>query len=264
MTSRISRKLISIIVVSLNTKKKFLKTIKSVQKQVYKNYEIIIVDGKSTDGTVDEIKKLKNKKVKYIIQKDRGIYDAMNKGIRKSSGKWIIFLNSGDTFNSPNILQNILKKKVSHYDVIYSDTIVVTKNLSYKVKGINFTKKTVIMPFCHQSTIVKSQHLKNNQFNLNYKLSSDFNFFLDSYSKKFKFYKYSQVISKVEAYGKSDLNRQKVFSENIEIFLKKGIYHKVLQLFCLKFFEFIKNLIKILLPSALTKKILLIKYQKSF
>ena len=99
---------------------------------------------------------------------------------------------------------------------------------------------------------------------MNYKLSSDFNFFLDSYSKKFKFYKYSQVISKVEAYGKSDLNRQKVFSENIEIFLKKGIYHKVLQLFCLKFFEFIKNLIKILLPSALTKKILLIKYQKSF
>jgi glycosyltransferase involved in cell wall biosynthesis len=264
MTSQISRELISIIVVSLNTKKKFLKTIKSVQKQVYKNYEIIIVDGKSVDGTVDEIKKLKDKKVKYIIQKDKGIYDAMNKGIRKSSGKWIIFLNSGDIFNSQNILQNIFTKKITHYDVIYSDTIVVTKNLSYKVKGKNFTKKTVIMPFCHQSTIVKSQHLKNNQFDLNYKLSSDFNFFLNSYYKKFKFYRYSQIISKVEAKGKSDLNRQKVFSENIEIFLKKGFYFKVLQLFGLKFFDLIKNLIKVLLPATLIKKILVIKYQKSF
>lgn len=264
MISQTNGKLISIIVVSLNTKKKFLKTIKSIQKQVYKSYEIIIIDGKSTDGTVDEIKKLKDKKIKYIIQKDKGIYDAMNKGIRKSSGKWIIFLNSGDTFNSSNILQNIFKKKVSHYDVIYSDTIVATKNFSYKVKGKNFTKKTVIMPFCHQSTIVKSQHLKNNQFDLNYELSSDFNFFLESYFKKFKFYKYSQTISKVEANGKSDLNRQKVFSENMKIFLKKGFYYKVLQLVFLKFFEFIKNLIKILLPASLIKKILVLKYQKSF
>ena len=264
MTLQVNRKSISIVIVSLNTKKKFLKTIKSVQKQAFKSYEIIIVDGKSTDGTVNEIKKLNDKKVKYIIQKDKGIYDAMNKGIRIASGKWIIFLNSGDTFNCPKILQNIFKKKVSHYDVIYSDTIVVTKDLSYKVKGKNFTKKTIIMPFCHQSTIVKAQHLKNNKFDLNYKLSSDFNFFLESFSKKLKFYKYSQAISKVEANGKSDLNRQEVFSENIKIFLNKGFYYKILQLFFIKLFEFIKNFIKILLPAILIKKILVIKYQKLF
>ena len=96
MKSQIHRKLISIIVVSLNTKKDFLKTIKSIQKQVYKDYEVIVVDGKSTDGTVEEIKKLKDKKIKYIIQKDNGIYDAMNKGIQLAIGKAISLINSDD------------------------------------------------------------------------------------------------------------------------------------------------------------------------
>ena len=105
--------LFSIIVVSLNTKNKFLKTIRSIEKQKYKNYEIIIVDGKSKDGTIDIIKKFKKKKIKFIIEKDKGIYDAMNKGVKISSGKWIIFLNSGDIFNNFNVLKKISQKKNS-------------------------------------------------------------------------------------------------------------------------------------------------------
>ena len=102
--------LFSIVIVSLNTKNEFLKTIKSVVKQKYKNYEIV-VDGKSEDGTIDVIKKLKKKKnIKFIIEKDKGIYDAMNKGIKKSSGKWIIFLNSGDIFHDLNVLKKYSKK----------------------------------------------------------------------------------------------------------------------------------------------------------
>jgi len=264
MKIKVHGKLVSIIVVSLNTKKKFLKTINSIQRQDYQNYEIIIVDGKSIDGTIKEIKKIKNKKVKYIIQKDNGIYDAMNKGIKKSKGEWIIFLNSGDIFYSQNVLRKILRKKINNFDILFGDTVVVSKSLTYKVIAKKFTNKTITMPFCHQSTLVKSKYLKKYQFDLNYNLSSDFNFFLNSYYKNLNFNKHNSVISKVEAYGKSDLNRQAVFSQNIRIFLKKGYYFNVLSLFFIKFLEFVKDLIKLFLPAKLVKQIIKIKYQKLF
>ena len=107
---------ISIIVVSLNTKKLFLKTIKSILNQKYKNFEIIVVDGKSKDGTINEIRKIKNKKFQFIIEKDKGIYDAMNKGVSKCSGSWVIFLNSGDMFSNKNVLNKISKKKINKAD----------------------------------------------------------------------------------------------------------------------------------------------------
>ena len=86
---------VSIIVVSLNTKIDFLETIESIKRQTYKNYETIVIDGKSNDGTVDEINKIKDNLSNFIIEKDTGIYDAMNKGIALAKGEWIIFLNSG-------------------------------------------------------------------------------------------------------------------------------------------------------------------------
>ena len=89
---------ISIIVVSLNTKKDFIKTIKSIKDQNYEDAEIIVIDGQSTDGTVEEINKMKKYFSKIIIEKDSGIYYAMNKGILLADSKWIIFMNSGDVF----------------------------------------------------------------------------------------------------------------------------------------------------------------------
>ena len=130
----------SIIVVSLNTKKKLLKTLKSIyaQKFYHKKYEIIVIDGSSTDGTFEEVLKKKNKIDKLIIEKDSGIYDAMNKGIKHSKGEWIIFLNSGDLFYKNNILKKIYELKLSKNDVIYGNTIVNNNNLKYLVNGKNF------------------------------------------------------------------------------------------------------------------------------
>ena len=252
----------SIIVVSLNTKKKFLKTIKSIKDQTYKNYETIIVDGKSTDGTIEEILKLKriSRRFKFIIEKDKGIYDAMNKGIKKCSGKWVIFLNSGDIFYKNNVLKNILKKNIKDSDIVYSDTVIDTKKIVYKTIGNNFSYKTLLMPFCHQSSLVKSKYLKKNKFDLNYKLSSDFNFFLSSFCENLKFSKCNFIISKVEAYGQSDLNRQKVFNENMIIFFKKKFYFKVFIIFLIKIFASIKYLIKIILPTKTKEYLIKFKY----
>ena len=101
----------SIITVVKNDEKNIKKTINSVLKQNYKNYEYLIIDGKSTDRTVDNIKRFK-KKFKLVSNKDKGIYDAMNKGIKLSKGEVIVFINSGDTFTK-NALKFYIEEKIS-------------------------------------------------------------------------------------------------------------------------------------------------------
>ena len=115
---------VSIIVVSLNTKIDFLETIESIKRQTYKNYETIVIDGKSNDGTVDEINKIKDNLSNFIIEKDTGIYDAMNKGIALAKGEWIIFLNSGDIFFDDFTLEKIFNEELSNKDVVFGNTVI--------------------------------------------------------------------------------------------------------------------------------------------
>ena len=120
--------LFTIIIVSYNTKNEFIKTLNSVKRQTYKKYEVIIIDGYSNDGTIDLIKKIKDKRINFLIERDNGIYDAMNKGIKKANGQWTLFLNSGDIFVDQNILINvnaIIKKKS---DIVFGNTIIKNKN----------------------------------------------------------------------------------------------------------------------------------------
>jgi glycosyltransferase involved in cell wall biosynthesis len=101
---KFNKNYISIITVVLNAEKTIERTIKSIISQSYTNYEIIIIDGGSTDGTIDIIKKYKKKISYWISEKDQGIYHAMNKGIKKSSGNIIGILNADDYY-----LKNALK-----------------------------------------------------------------------------------------------------------------------------------------------------------
>ena len=256
--------LFSIIVVSLNTKYQFLKTINSIKNQTFKKYEVVIVDGKSKDGTIDEIKKIKNKKFKFIIEKDKGIYDAMNKGVRKCSGSWIIFLNSGDILCNQNVLKKISKKKINEVDILFGDTIIQNKFFNYKSKAKNFTKETFLMPFCHQSSLIKRNLLMKYRFDLKYKISSDFNFFIDSYYKSYSFLNLNLMISKVTSGGLSDSNRKKVFQENIKIIRKYNYDIRYLIILYINiWFNHFKNFIKFLIPDYLISFILSIKYGKN-
>ena len=168
------KKNVSIIVVSLNTKSSFLKTINSIISQTYANKEIIVVDGNSTDGTIKIINKMSKNFSKIIIDKDRGIYDAMNKGIALAKGEWTIFLNSGDVFKDINVLKKahtIINKKS---DIVFGNTIIDNKDIFYYQSSKFFNNSTLQIPFCHQSVFIKTKILKKNRFNLNYKICSDF------------------------------------------------------------------------------------------
>ena len=254
---------VSIIVVSWNTKFFFLKTINSIMRQSYKNKEIIVVDGNSTDGTIEIIKKMKKKFSKIIVEEDKGIYDAMNKGSHLASGNWVVFLNSGDIFYNSSILSDIFKQPIEKKDIVYGDTLVKNKNINYYAHSTIFSKKTILMPFCHQSTMVKTDIVKKNKFSLEYKYSSDFNFFIKCFSRKKKFYNSNLTIATVLANGVSDNNRQKVYSEHIKI-LKKYNYNFfiILKLWLFKLSNLVKDCIKYTLPENIILLILKFKYQK--
>ena len=256
---------ISVIIVSLNTKKDFIKTIKSTLKQTFKNKEIIIVDGFSTDGTIDTINQLQNKSIKAIIEKDKGIYDAMNKGIKYSNGKWIIFMNSGDIFYNQNVLKNIFLKNINKYDILYGDTLINNNFFNYRVKAQNFSKKTVLMPFCHQSTVIKKKLLLKFNFLLKYKISSDFDFFIKSFFGGFYFCNLNMIISKISSKGISDIERNQVYNENINIIkANNNKLFLILKLLLYKNVNFVKNLLRFMLPNSLILIILKLKYNKFY
>jgi len=255
----------SIIVVSLNTKSEFLNTIRTIKKQSYNKYEIIVVDGKSTDGTVQEIIKLGKNISKKIIEKDKGIYDAMNKGIKLAEGNWTIFMNSGDVFYNKNVLKKLSKVCLNFRNdkIVFGNTLIDNSHINYQVSGSYFKKNTILMPFCHQSSVVKTTLLKKNLFNLNFTLSSDFDFFYNCYLNNIKFLKQNFIISKVKAGGKSDKSRQKVLLENIKILSNKKNYSRILFLYFFKLSELLKSLIKFFMSKNLLSYILKIKYRNT-
>ncbi|WP_288479653.1 glycosyltransferase family 2 protein [uncultured Clostridium sp.] len=179
----------SIITVCFNSDRTIERTLNSVKNQSYKNYEHIIVDGSSKDNTIQIVENYmqENKKVKFISEPDTGIYNAMNKGIKLSSGDLIVFLNSDDTFEK-NALYEISKNFSEEYDLIYGDTYHIEEYKGeYYEKKVNVDNKNVVKKnemIPHNSTFVKSDIMKNNLFDENLKICADYKFFLTMYKKK--------------------------------------------------------------------------------
>lgn len=174
---------ISVITVCYNAAETIEKTIQSVLGQTYRDIEYIIIDGGSTDGTIDVIRKYADKIAYWTSEPDKGIYDAMNKGIRVATGEWINFMNSGDYFSSDAVVENIFQKNsYAGVDVVYGNTwMKYAKGISFaKVKKIDYMQKG--MPFCHQSSFVRRDAI--GQFDTNYRIAADYHFFYMSYLEK--------------------------------------------------------------------------------
>jgi glycosyltransferase involved in cell wall biosynthesis len=251
---------ISIIVVSLNTKVDTIKTINSILIQSYKDYEILVIDGKSTDGTVEFLKK-NNNKINFISEKDKGIYFAMNKGVKLANSNWTIFLNSGDVFATSKVLHNFIKSKnINYADIVYGDTIVKNKLFDRFLSGKNFSLTSTIMPFCHQSVLVRTDILKKKLFKITYKIAADFDLFYRLFKDNKKFYYLDCVISKIVTGGISDKKRLSCLLEYFHIFYKNKNYCNIFLLFFDLIYFFLISSIKKMLNEKLIKKILIFKY----
>ncbi len=174
--------LISIITVVFNGEKSLKKTICSVLAQTYENIEYIIIDGGSTDGTIDVIKHYENQINNWISEPDDGVYDAMNKGLILASGQWVNFLNAEDTFFSNDTISEIFNKKNnSKFKLIYGDWINVNnKGLNKYIKSLSYLNNNHLkyrFQMNHQSLFVKNKNIPN--FDLIYKIKADYQWVID-------------------------------------------------------------------------------------
>lgn len=179
--------LISVVTVVYNGADSIRQTMESCINQSYSKIEYIVIDGSSTDTTVEIISEFKNKIAYFISEPDQGIYDAMNKAIAVANGQWIIFMNSGDLFFDKYILskvaQNIVEEKLIA-DVIYGNTVYKFKNNMLDVFPMPLESIEREMIFCHQSTFVRTELIKLQQFDLKYNLAADYNMFYQFYKQK--------------------------------------------------------------------------------
>lgn len=190
----IEKPLISIVTVSYNAASSIEYTINSILSQTYENIEYIIIDGGSTDNTIDIIHKYTDRISYWISEQDRGIYDAMNKGIKLATGQWINFMNCGDSFYSKDIVENFTQTLQNYsFDIFYGDVRLIYDWGIINRKPLEIHKMKKQMPFCHQSCFVDIHLMKKHLFDLNYKICSDYNFFLYCYLNK-KVFHYEPII----------------------------------------------------------------------
>lgn len=168
--------LVTIITVSYNAIDSIEETILNVINQSYPNIEYIIIDGGSTDGTVDVIKKYAYKISYWISEPDRGIYDAMNKGIKLTTGEWINFMNAGDSFYSLDTISNISMYFNEDYNLVYGKTNMCFAHGTF-IRDCSLRTTSNPMPFVHQSSFCRTELLKKHPFSLNYRYAADYDFF---------------------------------------------------------------------------------------
>jgi glycosyltransferase involved in cell wall biosynthesis len=179
---------ISIITVVWNNKSGILRTLKSIENQSFKNFEHIIIDGASNDGTIEEINRFNNVNQVLISEKDNGIYDAMNKGIKMAKGEYIAFLNSGDWYenNTLSIVSDILidnnKIQILHGLLAYYNSSL---DLEYILGDSSTTLPNRMIQ--HPTCFVKSNLYKQNLYDLKFKSASDYNTFIKFYLNNYNF-----------------------------------------------------------------------------
>lgn len=214
--------LITVITVVLNGEKYLEETIQSVINQTYPNVEYIIVDGGSTDGTLDIIKKYEDKIDYWVSEKDNGIYDAMNKGIKVASGEWINFMNAGDVFYENTILEKlfIFSRLDQNACVLYGDTLLQEGSNYTIIKAkVNMRRR---LPYYHQSSFTKSKILKKYPFNTVYKIAADYEQFLRFKSMNIKMQYVPLAISVYLGNGISEAFKKETIKELYRAFKKNN------------------------------------------
>jgi glycosyltransferase involved in cell wall biosynthesis len=183
---------LSVITVNYNNKDGLEKTILSVIDQLFKDYEFIVIDGGSTDGSTDIIKKYEDKITYWLSEKDKGTYHAMNKGIDVATGVYCYFLNSGDYLIDKHVFENIFKLPVQA-DILSGNVLKIRKNGKFRTivpHQVPSLFKLCIHSLPHQASIIRRLLFKEvGYYNESFKIVSDFDFFLKALILHNKTYK---------------------------------------------------------------------------
>lgn len=216
--------LLSVITVVYNNAKDIERTILSVVKQTYGNIEYIVIDGASTDGTLAIIHQYQNQIAQIISEPDKGIYDAMNKGLSIATGDYVLFMNSGDEFFEKDTVEKVFNK-AQNADIYYGETEIINENLvSQGRRRHQIPKKLSINSFkygmsvCHQAIYIKRSLV--NFYDPKYKLSADIDWILSALGKAKTTVNTDLYVAKYLIGGQSKQKHRQSLLERYQIFKK--------------------------------------------
>ena len=219
----------SIITVTYNASQWIERTIESVILQSYPNIEYIVIDGNSTDGTVEIIKNYEsnNVRLKWISEPDNGLYDAMNKGLKLASGDYVWFINAGDELYSENTVQEIANMIDAENlpDIIYGETKIADEYGNFLAmrrlktpEKLSWKSFKMGMLVCHQSFIVKREITE--LYDLQYRLTADYDWCIRCLKKANNVFNTKLILSRFLEAGLSAANRKESLKERYRIMCK--------------------------------------------
>lgn len=215
---------LSVITVVYNNAQHIERTVKSVISQSYKNIEYLVIDGASTDGTLEILQKYQKQIHLLISEPDQGIYDAMNKGLDLATGDYVLFMNSGDEIFAADTIEKVFKSQ-AFADIYYGETEMLNEQLQSEGRrrhqapeNLNLNSFKYGMSVSHQAIYIKKSITQ--PYNLNYQLSADIDWILAALSKAETIANTHQYVAKYLMGGLSKKKHRQSLLERYQIFKK--------------------------------------------
>ena len=202
---------LSVITVCYQAVGEIEKTLKSVLEQRFSDYEYVFVDGGSRDGTLETLRayerRLKDRcrRVSITSEPDRGIYDAMNKGLQRARGEWVLMLNAGDALADPLVLQDLFWGREYDAHVIYGDAVLRDRHRGRDIfkdfPAMDLVEMERGLPFCHQAAFARRKLLEKYPFETRFSISADYDQFLRAWKDGAKFQHIPRVVAVFDCGG---------------------------------------------------------------
>ena len=210
---------LSVLVVSLNAGEALLKTVNSILEQQNAEFEIIVKDGGSKDGSIERLPK--NERIRVIVSEDSGIYDAMNQAAQYADGEYALYLNCGDLFYSESVLAEITQAIAADRAftatpaIYYGDCYTVNRDYILRYPDVFDDYVCYTKVLCHQATAYPIELIKRRQFAAGYKMAADYEYYVYAYKNGYRMVHMPVVVARYEGNGASETtaNRRLALTE---------------------------------------------------
>lgn len=256
--------LISVITVVRNDPEGLSRTLDSYEQQIRVGCELLVFDGASTDETMEVARKRKTLIDVLHSGKDDGIFDAMNRAVKRASGQWIIFMNAGDCFADDDVLSRVRVALSSDTDILYGDVCLSFDVGTFLRKAGHPDDLWKGMICSHQSAIVKRALLLEFPFDLRFPLSADYRFFVQSSVNGARFGYLGFPVCIFEVGGLSEQKQDAAFVETMQTRRELGLINpwRWIYLYSFRGYMLLARIAKRLIPSGAARFILGKKYRK--
>lgn len=167
---------VSIITITYNDLEGLKRTYRSIRRQTFRDYEWIVVDGGSTDGTKEFLEKHEEELAWWCSEKDKGVYNAQNKGTQHAKGEYSIYMNSGDSFYADDVLEKVFEKDVANADIVYGNWMLVFEDGKTRLGRAPEAADLAYFfedNMCHQSMLIRTEAVRNRPYDESFRIYAD-------------------------------------------------------------------------------------------